>query len=206
MSRDICIPISTAQAIAETLDLHQVIIVAWDGEKTHVVTYGGNAADSANAAAGGNRIKKALGWPESLNTESPKVIALQARIAELEAQVGSGGLPEAKLPQALFELQDPTSARRAPAPQVTPTVHVIEGTEHERGWGCRPDGYVAFTTKEAAEAFIVDYDAKHNTAKHAPDEYTVYSYIGLKECSIGFYKAVAGRKAKHFDRFSELLE
>lgn len=205
MSRDICIPISAAQSLAELLDLRQVIIVAWDGEKSHVVTYGGSVADSANAAAGGNLVKKVLGWPASLNSESPKVLALQARIAELEAQVASGGLPVAKLPQALSELQDPTSVRE-PAPQVTPTVHVIEGTEHERGWGCRPDGYVAFTTKEAAETFIADYNARHNTAKHAPDEYTVYNYIGLKECSIGFYKAVAGRKAKHFDRFSDLLE
>ena len=205
MSRDICIPISAAQSLAELLDLRQVIIVAWDGEKSHVVTYGGSAADSANAAHGGNLVKRALGWPENLDTESPKVLALQARIAELEAQVGSGGLPTAKLPQALSELQDPTSVR-VPAPQVTPTVHVIEGTEHERGWGCRPDGYVAFVSKKAAEDWILEYNLKHNDQVHAPDEYTVYNYIGLKECSIGFHKVTASRRAKHFDRFSELLE
>ena len=84
---DICIPISTAQSIAESLELRQVIIVAWDGEKVHVVTYGGSESDSANAASGGNRIKRALGWPEHTDSESPKVLALKARIAELEARL-----------------------------------------------------------------------------------------------------------------------
>jgi hypothetical protein len=85
--RDICIPVSTAQALAETLDLRQVIITAWDGEQVHVVTYGGSVADSANAAAGGNRVKRALGWPANLEAETPKVRLLEARIAELEAEV-----------------------------------------------------------------------------------------------------------------------
>lgn len=99
MSRDVCIPISAAQALAECLDLRQVIIVAWDGEVTHVVTYGGSVRDSANAAAGGNLVKRALGWPDNLDTESPKVLALKARIAELEDQVASGGLPTVILPK-----------------------------------------------------------------------------------------------------------
>jgi hypothetical protein len=87
MKRDICIPISTAQSIAESLDLRQVIIVAWDGSDTHVATYGGSVTDSANAARGGNRVKQALGWPDNLDTESPKVLALQAQIAGLKAQL-----------------------------------------------------------------------------------------------------------------------
>ena len=188
MKRDICIPISAAQSLAESLDLRQVIIVAWDGEKTHVVTYGGSVADSANAAHGGNLVKRALGWPDNLDTETPKVLALQARIAELEAEVASGGLPNVKLPK------------------MAPTVHVIEGTEHERGWGQRPDGFVAFTSKEDALQFIADYDARHNTAKHAPHEYTVYQYIGIKDCSIGFHKVAASNRLKHFNKLSELLE
>jgi hypothetical protein len=85
--RDICIPVSTAQSIAESFDLRQVIIVAWDGRDTHVVTYGGSEIDSANAARGGNVVKKALNWPVELYSESPKVLALQDRITELEAKV-----------------------------------------------------------------------------------------------------------------------
>jgi hypothetical protein len=182
--RDICIPVSTAQSIAESFDLRQVIIVAWDGKNTHVVTYGGSDADSANAAAGGNVVKKALGWPKNIDTESPKVQALQARIVELEMRLNAA----------------------PPEPQVIPSVHVIEGTEYERGWGQRPDGFVAFTSEAAARKFIVEYDRKWNSAEHAPDEFTKYEYIGVKECSIGFHKVVTAQKSKHFDRISELLE
>jgi hypothetical protein len=193
--REICIPVSTAQSIAESFDLRQVIIVAWDGRDTHVVTYGGSVADSANAARGGNLVKRALGWPAELDAESPKVQALQARIAELESrQFYNEPLPSGQVPEL------------PPVPQVTPTVHVIEGTEYERGWGQRPDGYVAFTTKAAAEQFIIDYNRRFNNESHAPDEYTSYQYIGLKECSVGFYRVVAGRDAKHFNRLAELIE
>jgi hypothetical protein len=88
----------------------------------------------------------------------------------------------------------------------TPTVHVIEGTEHERGWGCRPDGYVAFRSQEAAETWIREYVARNHTAPTAPDEYTSYRYIGIRECSQGFLNVVAKKGLKHFTRTSELLE
>jgi hypothetical protein len=193
--REICIPVSTAQSIAESFDLRQVIIVAWDGKNTHVVTYGGSVTDSANAAAGGNVVKKALGWPANLDTESPKVQALQARIVELEKrQFYNEPLPSGQVPEL------------PPVPQVTPTVHVIEGTEYERGWGQRPDGYAAFTSEAAARKFIVEYDRKWNSAKHAPDEFTKYEYIGIKNCSPGFYKVVYSCDVKHFNKLSELLE
>jgi hypothetical protein len=186
--RDICIPVSTAQSIAESFDLRQVIIVAWDGKNTHVVTYGGNEIDSANAARGGNMVKKALGWPESLNTESPRVLALQARIVELEMRLNAA----------------------PPEPQVIPSVHVIEGTEYERGWGQRPDGFVAFTSEAAARKFIVEYDRKWNSAEHAPDEFTKYEYIGLKTCSQKFFEVTSsyndGAGGRHFSKRSEILE
>lgn len=44
------IPISTAKAVAEKHDLRQVLLIGWDGERTHVVTYGKTGAD-CNAAA-----------------------------------------------------------------------------------------------------------------------------------------------------------
>jgi hypothetical protein len=83
-------------------------------------------------------------------------------------------------------------------------VHVIEGTEYERGWGCRPDGFVAFTSKEAALKFIVDYDRANNNLAHAPDEYTKYEYCGIAECSANFENQVIARGLKHFHRTSEL--
>jgi hypothetical protein len=86
----------------------------------------------------------------------------------------------------------------------TPTVHCIEGTEYERGWGCRPDGNIAFLTKDAAEAYIADYNAKYNNEKHAPDEYTIYTYAGILECSQAFLNDVATKGLKHFNRKADL--
>jgi hypothetical protein len=78
------IPISSAKRFAQENDCKQVIIAAWDGELTHIVTYGATTEDCAQAALGGNRIKEALGWPKDLRTEPSRVRQLQARIKELE--------------------------------------------------------------------------------------------------------------------------
>lgn len=81
------LPIQAAEFITQRYDFLQVIVLAWDGRQTCVATYGTTAEQSAQAAEGGNRIKRALGWPESLcRVESAKVAALHARIAELEGQ------------------------------------------------------------------------------------------------------------------------
>lgn len=60
------IPIDLAKRIAKEFDKDQVIILTLD--KTwalqSVTTYGKTFKDCVNAAEGGNRIKKALGWPE----------------------------------------------------------------------------------------------------------------------------------------------
>src|ERR1043166_9750175 len=81
------IPISAAKQVAKEQGCRQVIIMAWDGETTHCVTYGTTVEDCDQAAQGGNKIKKALGWPESLMAEPSRVKALKARIKELEAQL-----------------------------------------------------------------------------------------------------------------------
>jgi hypothetical protein len=39
------IPITTAKAVAEKHDLSQVLLIGWDGERVHVVTYGKTKAD-----------------------------------------------------------------------------------------------------------------------------------------------------------------
>jgi hypothetical protein len=82
------LPIVAAETIARAYDFLQVIVLAWDGRQTSVATYGTTDEQSAQAAEGGNRIKRALGWPESLcRVESAKVQRLHDRIAELEAQL-----------------------------------------------------------------------------------------------------------------------
>jgi hypothetical protein len=80
------IPIKAAKEFARAYGLRQVILCAWDGERTHVVTYGASVEDCDRAAQGGDRIKAALGWPETLNTVPSRVAALQARVDQLLAR------------------------------------------------------------------------------------------------------------------------
>lgn len=67
------IPIRVAKAIADEFGQAQVIVVTWDKTTgtTHVVTYGESTQDCEQAAAGGNRVKRALGWPEALCNAKP---------------------------------------------------------------------------------------------------------------------------------------
>jgi hypothetical protein len=67
------IPISAARDIAKAYGKDQVIVVAWDQAhgKQHVTTYGKTAAECEQAAEGGNRVKRALGWPENLCSARP---------------------------------------------------------------------------------------------------------------------------------------
>ena len=57
------IPVSAAHRISQEYELRQVILVTWDGALTHVATYGTTAAECRQAAAGGNLVRAALGWP-----------------------------------------------------------------------------------------------------------------------------------------------
>ena len=44
------IPVTTAKAVAEKHDLRQVLLIGFDGERIHVVTYGKTEADCEAAA------------------------------------------------------------------------------------------------------------------------------------------------------------
>lgn len=81
------ITIDTAKDLAEAYGVRQVIIVSWDGDETTVTTYGKSLEDCAQAAIGGNRIKAALSWPQSWNSEPSRVQALLDRIKELESEL-----------------------------------------------------------------------------------------------------------------------
>ena len=84
------IPIAAAKTIADKYKCRQVILLAWDGERTHVVTYGRSVEDCAQAAAGGNKVKQALGWPPDLcNSEPKRVQKLVNLVKELEGVVSS---------------------------------------------------------------------------------------------------------------------
>lgn len=72
MSTEI-IPFQAAKKLADEFDQAMVIIVTYDRAKgrTHVVTYGRSLEDSDYAAAGGDFVKKALGWPDQLRNSLP---------------------------------------------------------------------------------------------------------------------------------------
>lgn len=44
------IPVSAAEKVAEQFGLKQVLLIGWDGNRTHVVTYGQTKADCDAAA------------------------------------------------------------------------------------------------------------------------------------------------------------
>jgi hypothetical protein len=76
------IPIKAASEIAKKYDCRQVIVLAWDGKLTHVVTFGKSVEDCAQAAAGGNTLKAKWGWPES-NDQPSLVAKLEDCVREL---------------------------------------------------------------------------------------------------------------------------
>jgi hypothetical protein len=84
------IPIKAAREISAKYDLKQVIILAWDGKLTHVVTYGKTMEDCDQAAQGGNKMKKAFGWPESLcQAEPSRVKKMKKEIKELKQKLAT---------------------------------------------------------------------------------------------------------------------
>lgn len=75
------LPISLATNIITAHAQKQVIIFAWDGENTHVVTDGADIIHADLAAKGANEIKKTWKWPDELMGTSQRV---QDSIAENE--------------------------------------------------------------------------------------------------------------------------
>lgn len=73
MSKSKRIPIAAAKRIADEYSKDQVIVVTWDKATgtTWVTTYGKTVEECAQAAEGGNRVKRALGWPEILCNAKP---------------------------------------------------------------------------------------------------------------------------------------
>lgn len=106
---------------------------------------------------------------------------LQARVAELEIAIGI-------------------------APGTPMTVFVVECTEHERGWGSRPDGYMAFPTKKLGEAWIVEA-TKDRQFGNAPDYYISYQPLGDKPASAAMVESVKASPHGflYFNRMVELL-
>lgn len=78
------------ERFARELGLGQAILVGWQrGVATHVVTWGDSFTDSAQAAQGGNAVKRALGFPET------QCRSLSPRVAEALARAEAAGVAAA---------------------------------------------------------------------------------------------------------------
>lgn len=82
--------------------------------------------------------------------------------------------------------------------------YVVEMTEYERGWGQRPDGYVAFLTEDAANEYIAE-QTKDRTGS-APDVYVNYSKVGYRETNPKILTSIKKSPSKYmyFERMNEL--
>jgi hypothetical protein len=78
------LPIQDAKELAHKRGLRQVVLLAWDGERTHVVTYGKSIEDCDQAAQGGEKMKKLMGWP-NWEAEPSRVKRLRALNSEMLA-------------------------------------------------------------------------------------------------------------------------
>lgn len=83
------VPIAVARAAAKSSGCRQVIFLGWDGERTHIVTYGKTGEDCAHAALGGNLLKQKWGWPEC-NDQPSRVRVLESKLEKSQTAIRDG--------------------------------------------------------------------------------------------------------------------
>jgi hypothetical protein len=80
------IPIRAAKSIAKEFNQRQVILLTWDGERSHLVSYGATVEDCDQAAMGAKKVMDALGW-EGKAPEPSRVRKLQKEIEKLKDEI-----------------------------------------------------------------------------------------------------------------------
>lgn len=73
----------------------------------------------------------------------------------------------------------------------------IDFTEFERGWGSRPDGYILFKAKAAAEAYYEEHWSSY-PAGPAPDYYIHAERPRLVEFTAAETAKLGDRGSHHF--------
>jgi hypothetical protein len=106
------------------------------------------------------------------------------------------------------ELGDTAGEREAITVSMTDikVLYVVAMTEHERGWGSRHDGYLAFLSEASADKHLAEMHAARGNV--VPDEYTEYTKIGYRETCAARIKAIKAdpdRDYAYVDRVNELL-
>lgn len=83
------IPYEKAEKFARENECKVVVILAWDGSNSHVVTWGESAEQSDFAADTGHQMRCVLNWKDNMYVDSSKVKALKDEIESLKKQISS---------------------------------------------------------------------------------------------------------------------
>jgi hypothetical protein len=81
------IPVKAVREFSKKHGLTHTILYGYDGKQQHVATWGHTIEACSQAADFGNKLKEALGWPESLQAQPSRVRKLQAEIKALKARL-----------------------------------------------------------------------------------------------------------------------
>lgn len=86
---NIRIPIERLKELSKRYDLSHLILFAYHPETNahHIVTYGKTLEGCGQASDFGNKLKEALGWPESLQAQPSRVKRLQERLKEKDKEI-----------------------------------------------------------------------------------------------------------------------
>ena len=90
-ARRMKIPIKALKEFSRKYGLTHMIVFARDndGKTHHVATYGRTIEQCSQSADFGNKMKKTLGWPDSLQAQPSRVKKLQRELAELKEKMGA---------------------------------------------------------------------------------------------------------------------
>ena len=83
------LPVKALKELANRYGYSVVVVYAYEPKNrmSHVATWGRSIELCDQAAEWGNKMKDALGWPESLHGEPSRVKKLRARVKELEKEI-----------------------------------------------------------------------------------------------------------------------
>lgn len=84
-------------------------------------------------------------------------------------------------------------------------VYVFNVTEHERGWGTRPDGYMCFPDQEIAEQWRDGIYEKRDV-KHVPDCYDTYDGGRWEPVHESLYNKVREEKRSWIKTLKEAIK
>ena len=86
------IPISALKKFADEYEYDHLIMFCTFGKFQYIATYGKTIEECDQAAQFGDKLKDAMGWPETLHAMPSRVKKLTAKVQQLEALLASNGI------------------------------------------------------------------------------------------------------------------